>query len=124
MPPRRGDPPCKTFHSSPSGSVETVTLPGKIGTSAPPTASDGFGIMRLDIGDKNDSSWSLRPGLLVKHFGIAVEERRVPVGRGPTAAHRGYSDNGLAPCLHEDDGFRVWDSLAFAETLAERHPGL
>jgi glutathione S-transferase len=34
------------------------------------------------IGDKNDSSWSLRPWLLVKRFGIAVEERRVPIGRG------------------------------------------
>jgi glutathione S-transferase len=77
----------------------------------------------LYIGDRNYSSWSLRPWLLMKHFGIAFEERVVPVGRGPTAAHRAYSDNGLVPCLH-DDGFRVWDTLAIAEYLAERHAGL
>jgi glutathione S-transferase len=80
--------------------------------------------MLLYIGDKNYSSWSLRPWLLAKHFGIEVEVRQVPIGRGPNPAHRAYSDNGLVPCLHEDDGFRVWDSLAIAETLAERHPGL
>jgi glutathione S-transferase len=77
----------------------------------------------LYIGDRNYSSWSLRPWLLMRHFGIAFEERVVPVGRGPNPAHRDYSDNGLVPCLH-DDGFRVWDTLAIAEYLAERHPGL
>jgi glutathione S-transferase len=77
----------------------------------------------LYVGDRNYSSWSLRPWLLMKHFGIAFDERRVPVGRGPTPAHLAYSDNGLVPCLH-DDGFRIWDSLAIAEYLAERHPGL
>jgi glutathione S-transferase len=77
----------------------------------------------LYIGDRNYSSWSLRPWLLMKHFGIVFEERAVPIGRGPNPAHRAYSDNGLVPCLH-DDGFRVWDSLAIAEYLAERHAGL
>jgi len=78
----------------------------------------------LYIGNKNYSSWSLRPWLLLRHFGISFVERNVQVaGRGAHAGHRRYSDNGLVPCLHHDD-FRVWDSLAIAEYLAERHPGL
>jgi len=78
----------------------------------------------LYIGNKNYSSWSLRPWLLLRHFGIPFVERNVQVaGRGAHAGHRPYSDNGLVPCLHDGD-FRVWDSLAIAEYLAERHPGL
>ncbi|MBI3525519.1 MAG: glutathione S-transferase family protein [Betaproteobacteria bacterium] len=78
----------------------------------------------LYIGNKNYSSWSLRPWLLLRHFDIPFTERNVPLGgRGAHAVHRPYSDNGLVPCLHDGD-FRVWDSLAIAEYLAERHPGL
>ena len=77
----------------------------------------------LYIGDKNYSSWSLRPWLLMRHFGIEFVEHAVPIGRSQVGVHRPYSDSGLVPCLH-DDGFRVWDSLAIAEYLAERHPGL
>ncbi|MEK7737790.1 MAG: glutathione S-transferase family protein [Pseudomonadota bacterium] len=79
---------------------------------------------QLYIGNKNYSSWSLRPWLLLRHFGIPFVERNVQVaGSGAHAGHRQYSDNGLVPCLHDGD-FRVWDSLAIAEYLAERHPGL
>lgn len=78
----------------------------------------------LYIGNKNYSSWSLRPWLLLRHCGIPFVERNVQLsGSGAQAAHRPYSDNGLVPCLHDGD-FRVWDSLAIAEYLAERHPGL
>lgn len=78
----------------------------------------------LYIGNKNYSSWSLRPWLLLRHFGIPFVEHNVQLSaRGAPAAHRPYSDNGLVPCLHDGD-FRVWDSLAIAEYLAERHPGL
>jgi glutathione S-transferase len=80
-------------------------------------------VYHLYVGYRNYSSWSLRPWLLMRHFGIGFAEHRVPTGHGPTAAHLAYSDNGLVPCLH-DDGFRIWDSLAIAEYLAERHPGL
>ena len=77
---------------------------------------------QLYIGNKNYSSWSLRPWLLLRHFGIPFVERNVQVaGSGAHAGHRQYSDNGLVPCLHDGD-FRVWDSLAIAEYLAERHP--
>ncbi|MCB1908984.1 MAG: glutathione S-transferase [Rhodocyclaceae bacterium] len=79
---------------------------------------------RLYFGNRNYSSWSLRPWLLMKHFAIEFEEREVEVrGQGPNERHRAYSANGLVPCLHVD-GFQVWDTLAIAEFLAERHAGL
>lgn len=79
---------------------------------------------QLYMGNKNYSSWSLRPWLLLKHFNIPFEERLVSVaGRGAHDMHRGYAPNGLVPCLHHD-GFQVWDSLAIAEYLAERHLGM
>lgn len=81
-------------------------------------------MLTLYIGNKNYSSWSLRPWLLLKHFGIAFTEQLVSVaGRGASDLHRGYSANGLVPCLHVD-GFQIWDTLAIAEFLAESNPGL
>ena len=78
----------------------------------------------LYFGNKNYSSWSLRPWVLLKHFNISFQEHMVSVaGRGAGDMHRAYSANGLVPCLH-DDGFQVWDTLAIAEYLAERHTGL
>ncbi|MCB1918084.1 MAG: glutathione S-transferase family protein [Rhodocyclaceae bacterium] len=78
----------------------------------------------LYFGNCNYSSWSLRPWLLMRHFAIPFTERQVEVlGQGPNERHRGYSPNGLVPCLHVD-GFEVWDTLAIAEFLAERHAGL
>lgn len=76
----------------------------------------------LYIGNKNYSSWSLRPWLLMKHFGIPFTEHMVSVaGRDYNPALKPLAGNARVPCLHED-GFQVWDSLAIAETLAERHP--
>jgi glutathione S-transferase len=76
----------------------------------------------LYIGNKNYSSWSLRPWVLMKHFGIDFTEKLVGVaGRGASDLHRAYSANGLVPCLHVDD-FQVWDTLAIAEYLAETYP--
>lgn len=76
----------------------------------------------LYLGNKNYSSWSLRPWLLMKHFAIPFTEHMVSVaGRDYNAALKPLAGNARVPCLHED-GFQVWDSLAIAETLAERHP--
>ena len=76
----------------------------------------------LYIGNKNDSSWSLRPWLLLKHFAIPFAEHMVSVaGRDYNPALKPLAGNARVPCLHED-GFQVWESLAIAETLAERHP--
>ncbi|WP_373973877.1 glutathione S-transferase family protein [Chitinibacter sp. SCUT-21] len=79
-------------------------------------------MLQLYIGYQNYSSWSLRPWLLLKHFNIPFEQTVVPVdGKGIKASHRMYSDNGLVPCLH-DNHFRVWDSMAICEYLAEQYP--
>ena len=76
----------------------------------------------LYIGNKNYSSWSLRPWLLLKHFGIPFAEHMVSVaGRDYNAALKPLAGNARVPCLHEG-GFQVWESIAIAETLAERHP--
>lgn len=77
---------------------------------------------QLYIGNKNYSSWSLRPWVLMKHFEIPFEEVNKEVaGRGANDLHRAYSANGLLPCLHADD-FQIWDTLAIAEFLNEQHP--
>lgn len=79
--------------------------------------------MKLVIGDKNYSSWSMRPWLLLAHFGIPFDEIAIELRRDDTAARiREYSPTGKVPCLIDDHGFAIWDSLAIAETLAERYP--
>lgn len=78
---------------------------------------------QLYIANKNYSSWSLRPWLLLSELGIAFEERLVTFAQGDGAswqAFRAFSPTGKVPCLHDDDRV-VWDSLAIAEYLAERH---
>ncbi|WGS49714.1 glutathione S-transferase family protein [Paraburkholderia sp. D15] len=81
--------------------------------------------MKLIIGDKNYSSWSMRPWLLLKHFGIPFEEVLILLREpGTAAAIRAHAPNGAGkvPCLVDDTGHATWDSLAIAETLAERFP--
>ena len=81
-------------------------------------------MFHLFIGNKNYSSWSLRPWLLMKHFGIPFNEHMVSVaGRDYNAALKPLAGNARVPCLHED-GFQIWESIAIAETLAERHPAM
>ncbi|HWA13267.1 MAG TPA: glutathione S-transferase family protein [Burkholderiales bacterium] len=77
---------------------------------------------RLVIGNKAYSSWSLRPWLLMKHAGIAFEEVKVSLYR-PDAKQvlLSHSGAGKVPVLH-DGGQTIWDSLAIAEYLAEKHP--
>ena len=78
----------------------------------------------LYIGNKNYSSWSLRAWVLLKAFGIAFHERKILLSTSESPQRiRNVSPSGRVPCLH--DGERVvWDTLAIAEYLAERHPGL
>ena len=77
--------------------------------------------MLLVIGNKNYSSWSLRPWLAMKVLGLAFEEKRIalytPQAKAEILAH---SPAGKVPILVDDDGTRVWDSLAILEYLAER----
>ncbi|HEX6136261.1 MAG TPA: glutathione S-transferase family protein [Casimicrobiaceae bacterium] len=80
--------------------------------------------MKLYIGNKNYSSWSLRGWLAAKLSGEPFEEVLVALGgRGPNPANLPFSPSGLVPCLHEGD-IVVWDTLAIAGHLAERHPDM
>ena len=58
----------------------------------------------LVIGNKNYSSWSLRPWLLLSHFGVAFEEVRLPLDTPQFAAEVGrHSPTGKVPALHDGD---------------------
>jgi glutathione S-transferase len=76
---------------------------------------------RLFIGNKNYSSWSLRPWLLMCALDIPFEEHLVPFSEEANwERFRQFSPTGLVPCLHDGDTV-VWESLAIVEYLAERH---
>ena len=80
--------------------------------------------MLLVIGNKNYSSWSLRPWLAMKVHGIAFDEKRIHLyAQDSKAQILRYSPAGKVPVLH-DAGTVVWDSLAILEYLAEREPRL
>ena len=80
----------------------------------------------LHIGSKNLSSWSLRPWLVMKTAQIPFEEVLITLQTAETKARiLSHSPSGKVPALKIEDGgssWTVWDSLAIAETLAERHP--
>jgi glutathione S-transferase len=79
---------------------------------------------QLYIGNKNYSSWSLRPWLLMRALAIPFAERMNVFTDAPNwQAFRRFSPTGRVPCLH-DGSTVVWDSLAIVEYLAERHPGV
>ena len=74
----------------------------------------------LYVANKNYSSWSLRPWVLMRELAIPFEEQVRPFNDGPTLAFGDVSPSGRFPCL-VDGGTVVWDSLAIAEYLAEAH---
>ncbi|WP_454762648.1 glutathione S-transferase family protein [Cupriavidus campinensis] len=78
--------------------------------------------MKLVIGNKNYSSWSLRPWLLMRHAGIAFEEIPVRLSTPGFAAQVAqYASAGKVPVL-VDGAVSVWDSLSISEYVAERFP--
>ena len=82
--------------------------------------------MQLFIGNKNYSSWSMRPWVLMRHYDIAFDEVMVRFDgfqAGSTFKQRieQVAPTGQVPVL-VDDGLVVWDTLAIAEYLAERFP--
>jgi glutathione S-transferase len=78
--------------------------------------------MQLVIGNKNYSSWSMRPWVLLRQAGIAFEEVQLKFGEGTKVIGiEKYSKAGKVPVLIVD-GEPVWDTLAICETVAEMHP--
>jgi glutathione S-transferase len=77
---------------------------------------------KLVIGNKNYSSWSMRPWVAMKAFGIPFNEITVKLGRSETGIEIAqYSAAGRVPVLLAGD-VTVWDSLAICEYLAEQFP--
>jgi glutathione S-transferase len=80
--------------------------------------------MLLVIGNKNYSSWSLRPWIAMKVLGLPFTEKRIALYRpGSKEEILSFSPAGKVPIL-QDGSTVVWDSLAILEYLAERHPQL
>jgi glutathione S-transferase len=78
--------------------------------------------LALVIGNKNYSSWSLRPWLLLRHAGIPFREIRVSLHTAESRSEiKKYSPSGKVPALL-DDGVTVWESLAIGEYLADKFP--
>lgn len=78
----------------------------------------------LVLGNKNYSSWSLRPFMAIAHSGLAFDEMVLPLDTQEFDQRIGqYNPARKVPVL-VDGSLRVWDSLAILETLAERAPQL
>jgi glutathione S-transferase len=74
----------------------------------------------LYIANKNYSSWSLRPWVLMRATGIEFKEHLIPFGGPAWKDFLKLSPSGKIPCLTHGSTL-VWDSLAITEYLAERH---
>lgn len=79
--------------------------------------------LTLVIGNKNYSSWSMRPWIALKATNIAFEEVLIPLYTGDTDKQRilAFTRSGKVPALVDGD-VTVWDSLAIIEYAAERFP--
>lgn len=82
----------------------------------------------LYIGNKNYSSWSMRPWLALRWGGVPFEERVIPLGGPGYGKSRipevlAVSPSGRVPALSVE-GVTIWDSLAICEWAAERAPSL
>jgi glutathione S-transferase len=80
--------------------------------------------MLLVIGNKRLSSWSLRPWLVLKHFGVPFEEKLIYLDQPTTSAEiLKYSPTAKVPALN-DGPITVWDSLAICEYVNEKFPNM
>jgi len=79
--------------------------------------------LKLVIGNKNYSSWSMRPWLALRANGITFEEIFIPLYTGEADKQRilGFTHSGKVPALIDGD-VTIWDSLAIIEYVAERFP--
>ncbi|MBC7942510.1 MAG: glutathione S-transferase family protein [Chitinophagaceae bacterium] len=83
-------------------------------------------VMQLVIGNKNYSSWSMRPWVLMRQLDLPFEERKLRFDFAEGSAYRQeiarLSPSGLVPVLLDGD-LGVWDTLAIIEYLHEKFPG-
>ena len=78
--------------------------------------------MKLIIGNKTYSSWSMRPWILMKHFEIPFEEILIKLDLPQTTEEiKKYSPTGKVPALIDND-LVIWESLAIMEYLYEKYP--
>src|SRR5450631_1670509 len=79
--------------------------------------------LKLVIGNKNYSSWSMRPWLALRANNIAFDEIFVPLYTGEADKNRilSFTHSGKVPVLVDGD-VTIWDSLAIVEYVAERYP--
>jgi len=79
--------------------------------------------LKLVIGNKNYSSWSMRPWLALRANNIPFEEIFIPLYTGEEDKKRilGFTNSGKVPALIDGD-ITIWDSLAIIEYVAERFP--
>jgi glutathione S-transferase len=84
--------------------------------------------LTLIIGNKNYSSWSMRPWVLLRGLGIPFGERQLKFHTQEWSDHIGrLSPSGMVPVLWEGEpgkGFATWDTLAIAERVQDLHPEL
>lgn len=79
-------------------------------------------MLKLVIGNKLYSSWSLRPWLVIKHFDIPFEDVVIPLREADTQQRLAvYSPSGKVPVLVDGETV-IWESLAIIEYLAESFP--
>jgi glutathione S-transferase len=82
-------------------------------------------IPTLFIGNKNYSSWSMRPWLALHWGGIAFEEAMIPLGprgMGPNPDILAVSPSGTVPALRLADGTQIWDTMSICEWAHETTP--
>lgn len=80
--------------------------------------------LKLIVGNKNYSSWSLRPWIAMKAAGVPFEDEVIPFDfENGNPAIRAVSETGKVPLLIDGD-FKVWESLAIIEYVAELFPDL
>jgi glutathione S-transferase len=88
-----------------------------------PAREIDMGELTLVIGNKNYSSWSLRPWIAMKALGIPFREELIPFDfEAGNPAIKDVSLSGKVPLLIDGD-LKVWETLAILEYLAERFPG-
>ena len=79
--------------------------------------------LKLVIGNKNYSSWSMRPWLALRANNIAFDEVFIPLYTGEADKQRilNFTHSGKVPALIDGD-VTIWDSLSIIEYVAERFP--